>query len=287
MHRRSVLKGMLAGGVLAAVGLPRWSEASSSFTFKPAALVLTGTGYDAAFAGGAQAAARASGGNALPMMQLARGIVPDVGATRSLFEQSKGRRIVGLMADGAYVVFTELARDAGARLICVGQHSVGADGSWSRHALQSVPGFHGVAEPMVAGLMRTGRSFAVTEVPLGAPSRPLTGGDWSALGFNSYRVGEHEPFWLHLSGVPLGAGCAALDVSAAQAEPLRCWRAYEPKAADVGGGWAVMLGHELARLSLAVERNRAPCIAQAFFHRQVALLESRSTESLVSFVMEI
>lgn len=286
LHRRSVLKGMVAGGVLAAVGLPRWSRAAPSFMPKPAALVLAGTGCDAAFADGARSAARVSGGNALPIVQLARGIVPDVRATRSLFEQCKGQRIVGLMADGAYVVFTELARDAGARLICEGQHSFGADGNWSRHALRSVAGFHGVAEPMVAGLLQTGQSFAVTEVPLGATHRPLTGGDWAALGFSSYRVGGHEPFWLHLSGVSLETGCTALDASAGEAERLVCWRAYEPKAADVAGGWAGMLGHELARLSLA-ERNRAPCVSQAFFHRQVALLESHSAQSLVSFVMEI
>jgi hypothetical protein len=274
LHRRALLKGMIAGSTIAAVGLPRISFAKSTL---PATreVLLVGCGQpDDAFAAGA-------GG--LPQFGIGRGPLPDYAATRALFESSRGKRLVGLMEDAAYVVFSELARDAGVRLVFEGQHAAGANGGVSRHVFSAAAGFHGSAEDLAAALTGEDAAFAIAETPVGGGGRLVRGGDWSRLGFESFHVAEESPLWLHLAGVTRVAGCEALGLAESQAEPLHCWPTYLPSAP--AAGWRTALGRSLAQLAAGGEENRRPAVRQAFLRRAEAL-DDFVADSSVSFVME-
>lgn len=278
-HRRTLLKGLMAGSAIAAVGLPKISFAKSR---TPAArdVVLVSCGAsDAGFmtAAGAVACERRSVGS---------GSLPELAAARALFEQNRGQRLVGLMEDGAYVLFSELARDAGVRLVFEGQHSVAASGRVSRHALNAATGFHGAAESLAAALVNADAAFAIAETPVGAGGRIVRGGDWSRLGFDSFRVADDAPLWLHLAGVSRGEGCEALGLAEAQAEPLRCWPTYAPEAPSGATGWSAALGSTLARLAAGGEENRRPAVRQVFVRGNRALDDLAAADSFVSFVME-
>lgn len=282
VHRRSILKGMLAGSAFAAFGIPGISF-GATVRNEPRDLVLL-TGNIGAFVSGVRAAAAAT--------EISLGSsLPDIAVARTLFDTQRGKRLVGLMSDAAYVLFSELARDAGVRQVFEGRHSIAADGR-SRHALHSVAGFHGSAEPLAAGLAQSDTGFAISEVPMGAggmTARALRGGKWSAHGFTSFHVAgdaDNAPLWLHLAGIDVAHGCAALGVDVARVEPLRCWRSYAPQAVDASQGWDHALGRTLARLAVGGSENQTPCVAQVFVHRAGMLEEFSARDSLVSFVME-
>jgi len=275
LHRRALLKGMLAGSAIIAAGLPKISWAKEKV---PAArdVVLVSCGRPAAgFAAGAGVAAR---------RDLGAGVLPDLAATRALFASCRGARLFGLMEDAAYVLFSEMARDSGVRLVFEGQHSAAADGRVSRHAFNAAAGFHGTAEALAAALTGADAAFAIAETPVGGGERIVRGGDWSRLGFDSFHVADESPLWLHLAGVSRQQGCAALGQAEAQVEPLRCWPTYLPQAP--AAGWPAALGRTLARLAAGGKENRQPCVRQVFIRGAESLDEFATHDSYVSFVME-
>lgn len=282
--RRSILKSMMAGSALAAYGLPRFSFAASAAPVASRDIVLLTAGL-AEMAGRFGLGLQADG--VVDSVALGTGL-PDVAALHRLFPEVRGKRLVGLMSDAAYVLFSELARDAGVVQMFEGRHMVAADGS-GNHALHSVPGFHGAAQTLAAALVQDNPGFAITEVPLGGSSRALRGVDRSSLGFASYRVAGAAPqdeIWLHLSGLGIGQGCAALGVDPAQAEALRCWRSVAPPASGASQGWKQVLGQALAALAAGGASNSAPCVNQAFIHQSLAHQDGAVRDSYVSFVME-
>jgi hypothetical protein len=279
-HRRALLKGMMAGGAIAAVGLPKISFAKPQAPVAREIVLVNCGGIDAGFAAGADEAGTHARQN------VGTGALPDLAATRALFERCRGKRLIGLMEDGAYVLFSELARDSGVRLVFEGQHSAAADGRVSRHVFNSAAGFHGSAEALAAALTNADAAFAIAETPVGGGGRVVRGGDWSRLGFDSYNVAGESPAWLHLSGLSREQGCEALGVTDGQVEPLRCWPTYVPEAPAGAAGWSATLGRTLARLAAGGEENRQPCVRQAFVRRPDALDDFAAHDSYVSFVME-
>lgn len=283
VQRRSILKGMLAAGSIAAFGIPRISFGATLNTGLHDIVLITG-GASAAFAAGVRATAAAN------VVSLGDGL-PDVALVDKLFAAQRGKRLLGLMSDAAYVLFSEVARDAGVRQVFEGRHGVAADGG-TRHSMHAVAGFQGSAEPLAAGLAQTGAAFAISEVPLGTEgltALALRGGDWEAHGFTSFHVSgaaEHAPLWLHLGGIAAAQGCAALGLDATQAQALRCWRSYAPQPADACQGWDHALGQTLAHLAVGGRENQAPCVTQVFVHGARMLEEFSARDSFVSFVME-
>lgn len=291
MHitRRGILKGMMAASALAVYGLPRFSFAAVAEPLAARDIVLITAGLDDTadrFGLGVQANA------ATPSVALGNGL-PDVAALHRLFPKLRGKRLVGFMSDAAYVLFSEVARDAGVAHMLEGRHMVAADGSGGNHALYSVPGFHGAAQTLAAAQVQGNASFAITEVPLGGSGRALRGIDWSPLGFTSYRVAGASPqneIWLHLSGLDIGQGCAALGVDASKVESLRCWHSVAPRSVAplnvASRDWQHTLGQTLAVLVAGAAGNSAPCVNQAFIHQSLPHQDGRTHDSYVSFVME-
>jgi len=283
VHRRSILKGMLTAGSLAAFGLPRISFGANLNT-GPHDLILVSGNANRGFSGGVRGAATVT--------EISLGDrLPDLAAAARMFDAQRGKRIVGLMSDAAYVLFAAAARDAGVRQLFEGRHSVAADGG-TRHSLSSVTGFQGSAEPLAAGLARSGAAFAISEVPQGTEgltSLALRGGDWAAHGFVSFHVcsdADSTPFWLHLAGVEPAEACTALGLEAEHAETLRCWRSYAPQAAEATPGWDHALGQTLALLAVGGRENQAPSVTQVFVHGARMLEEFSTRDNFVSFVME-
>lgn len=288
MHitRRGILKSMMAGSALAAYGLPRFSFAATAEPIAPREIMVLTAGSAATasrFEQGIPAAGSIAFGTGLP----------DAGALHRLFSKVRGKRLVGLMSDAAYVLFSELARDAGVSQMFEGRHMIAADGSSARHALHSVPGFHGAAQTLAAALAQDNAGFAITEVPLGGSGGALRSANWSPFGFTSYRVSGASPqddIWLHLSGLDIEQGCDALGVNASQAESLRCWRSAvstpvaPPSVASEG--WEQMLGQTLAVLAASGASSSAPCVKQAFIHQLLPHESGTAHDSYVSFVIE-
>lgn len=280
--RRSILKSMMAASALAAYGLPRFSFATASEPVAPRDIVMLTAGMTGRFGLGVETAGAVDSiayGNSLP----------EAGALLSLFSRVRGKRLVGLMSDAAYVLFSELARDAGVVQMFEGRHMIAADGSTGNHALSSVPGFHGTAQTLAAALVQGNAGFAITEVPLGGSERALRGVDWSSLGFASYRIAGASPqeeTWLHLSGLGIGQGCDALGVDAGQAEALRCWRSVAAPQHVAALGWQQTLGQALAVLAAGGVGNSAPCVNQAFLHQLLPHDDGSAHDSFISFVME-
>lgn len=288
MHitRRGILKSMMASSALVAYGLPRFSFASIAEPVAPREIMVLTAGMDAPtsrFGLGIPVAGSVAFGTGLP----------DAGALHRLFSEVRGKRLVGLMSDAAYVLFSELARDAGAIQMFEGRHMIATDGSSTRHALHSVPGFQGTAQTLASALAQDNVDFAITEVPLGGSDVALHIANRSPLGFTSYRVTGASPqdeIWLHLSGLGIEQGCNMLSVNASQAESLRCWSntvstpGVLPSVAN--RGWEQMLGQTLAVLATGTTYNSAPCVKQAFIHQLLPQESGAVYDSYVSFVME-
>jgi hypothetical protein len=283
--RRDVLQGMLAGSALAVCGIPKsaFARASGTAAVEPRDIVLLATGHAERFRQGVLRAGAAVD------EYLAIGGLPDVRALRALLSRVRGKRLVGLLPDSAYALLGELARDAGVSQMVEGRHSIGTDGRTARHAFGSASGFHGVAESMAAGLAHDNAGFAITEAALNGSPRSLSGGDWSPLGFSSYRIAPRSSsseIWMHLDGLDVAQGCDALGEEASRAEPLRCLRTYVPQAAEAGAGWEQTLGHALARVASRGADSGVPCISQVFVRHSQPLYEGASSDSHVSFVMQ-
>lgn len=271
--RRTLLQGMMAGGAIAAIGLPKISLARSQAAAAREVVLVDCGGIDDGF----------TESTGLVRHSVGAGVLPDLTATRTLFASSRGKRLIGQMENAAYVLFSELARDAGVRLVFEGQHSATGDGRASRHIFNAAAGFHGMAEVLAAALTVSDTVFAIADVPVGTGGRVMRGGDWSRLGFESFHVADETPLWLHFAGVSRAEGCAALGLAEALTEPLHCWPTYVPAAAATT--WQAALGRALTQLAGGAE-NRVPCVRQMFVRGAAALDEFAADVSLVSFVME-
>jgi hypothetical protein len=288
LARRAILKSLLAGSALAAYGLPRFSVAAAAAgqaieaTAAREILLLT-SGMDGtarSFGLGVQA------NGAVHSIALGSGL-PDAAALRRLLAKAHGKRLVGLMSDASYVLFSELARDAGLARMYEGHHRIAMDGASARHSLLPVPGFHGTAPTLAAALVHGSAGFSITETTLGGGMG--RGANWSALGFSSYRIGAASPqpaLWLHLSGLTIGQGCGALGMDPGQAEASRCRPDTAPADSVDHRAWEQALGQALAALAAGNIGNSAPCIDQAFIRRPLATVGGVAHDSFVSFVMQ-
>lgn len=284
VERRTVLKGMLATASWSAVGIPRISWSSSSGPdSRPVHLLIGRTPHGEAFGAEVLGAAQAAG-QTVSVSRLAAGHAYSPERIRVVLEEARGGRLIGMLDPAACVVFMEIARDAGARLVWEGTHA--ADGAVSRHAIVSVPGFHGVAEELASALSGGAGSFAVAETPIGAGARPLFGTDWGKLGFRSWHVKGERPLWLHVAGADLEEACAALGVDPSAAEGLICWKSRgEPRRR--AAHWTAALGQGLAERLLGTRPDRVPAIAQVFVGGNAVLTGAATGDRVVSFVIEI
>lgn len=281
--RRTLLKGMLASVVVGGVTLPGRAFATARVVPERMTLLLSGTATDAMFRSGAEAAATESGRAVQPVALPRQGGILDPIAIRDFLRAHRGAHVAGLMDDAAYVLFSEMARDAGAALLAEGWHGQYLGGA-SRHTFRVTPRLHGVGEILGTGLVHGHESFAVAEQPFVAhASSP--GRERSAHGFESYLVEQEQSLCLHLAGLPLASACTALDLPSPRVQALARTN-HPPQAVPIDVAWPALLGYALCHAGSSCE-TRVSSAAQVFLRGDAILGQPGKLDSFVSFVADI
>ena len=216
IDRRSLMKGMLAGGALLAFGIPSWTFAGSPAR-RPnhCVLLLGGTSVDEMFENGARAACVGMTDEGLQTERLKSGLLAGTDRMVKLLQASRGARWIAVMDDASAVIFLELVRVANVRLLSMGTHAYSRDSACSlRHAWATTSPAHSVGGVLASQFIQRPGSFSITETFLQAPleERALT--SWSAPGFSSYRSGEADAMHIHCSGLSLSDGCELIGLTA-------------------------------------------------------------------------
>src|SRR6185295_13371471 len=204
IDRRSLMKGMLASGALLALGPPPWIFADSPARRpKHCVLLLGGADADDVFAYGARAAC-AGRTYDLQTVTLKGGLLAGTDRVSKLLEQSRGARLIAVMDDASSVVFLELVRTAGVRLLSMGTHACSSDSSYPlRHAWATTSLAHSAGGLLALHSIQRQGSFSITESFLQEPLDVRAPASWSAPGFSSYRSGEADAMHIHCSGLAL------------------------------------------------------------------------------------
>jgi hypothetical protein len=290
IDRRSLMKGMLAGGALLALGTPPWAFAGSPVRRpKHCALLLGGTDADDVFERGARAACTGMNYDGLQTVTLKRELLTDPGAMVELLEQSKGSRWIAVMDDASAAVFQELVRDFEGRLLSIGSHACSGDGACPlRHVWLTASPAQSVAGLLASQLIGGRGSFAVTETFLQEPLEGGTPAGWSAPGFTSYRLAGSGAMHLHCSGLSLSDGCTLLDVGA-----MEGWTTLPPQVCEretitwQSDDWAESVGYAVAASALGASPVQESCSGRAFVHRSRTGERMQPAERFVSFVIDL
>lgn len=290
IDRRSLMKGLLAGGALLALGATPWTFAEQSIRKPKRCLLFLGdSAVDDAFATGVRAACAETGYDGLETLQVNGGLLSDPDRLVSLLEQTTGARWIAVMDDASAAVFQELGRAAGGRLLSVGSHaSVNDKACLLRHVMLAASSAQGVGGFFASQLIDARESFSITESFLNESSAAnnLTG--WSAPGFSSYRSAGSEAMHLHCSGLSLSEGCGELGLTGAEGwtriPPQVCKReTLSPQSPH----WVESVGYAVAASALGVNAVQESCSTRAFVHRPGGPGRRQSSARFVSFVMDL
>jgi len=290
IDRRSLMKGMLAGGALLALGTPPWAFAESPLR-RPSQclLLLSGAGADDLFASGARAADSGMTYDGLQTVTLKGGIMTDTDRVVTLLEQSRGARLIAVMDDASAVIFLELVRPAGVRLLSMGTHACSTDAACVlRQTWASTSQAYSAGGLLASHFLQSQRSFSITESFLQeSPAEPAWT-SWSAPGFSSYRFTESEPMHMHCSGLSLQDGGRRLDLDTTQgwisipqevcASDSVVWRSEN---------WIESVGYVITASALGVDSVKESCSSRAFIHESGSTSPKQPTERFVSFVLDI
>lgn len=306
--RRNLMKGALAGGTLLALGLPEVARAALvgriSGKCRDCILLLCNTRVDTSFAQGASAAHAAyagyTGGSAhsagafvtraasmkgglarLRTIALDEGLLPEAHRVSSLMARLPGTRWVALMDDASAAIFTELVRDADARLLLRGTHVASGDdaapsavGSPAlRHLWVAASPRLSAADTLASELIHQHRSFSIVENFLGQSARgssinsPVSA---STPEFRSYQRAEPEARHLHCSGLSPSEGCRLVGWDegarwapvAARPDAGRNRAAGDSQASD----WVESLGFAMTVAALGMGQQQFSAASRAFVH---------------------
>lgn len=290
VDRRSLMKGMLASGALLALGVPSWT-----FADQPARrpthcmLVLSGTGADAAFARGTQAACAAMTYEGCRTVHLKGGLLPGIDEMVELLRHSRGVRMIAILDDAGAVMFLELARSAGVRMLSMGTHACSTDGSWPiRHDLASTSQDHSAGGLLASQLILGQGSFSIVESYLHDASEGLARTAWSAPGFCSYRSAEPESIHLHCSGLSLPDGCRLLALDTTEKWLPILAQAYDrDSTTPQSKNWVESVGYAVTASALGMDSVKETCSGRAFMHRATDRERVGPQERFMSFVMDL
>lgn len=134
LSRRRLLQVGLAGGAIAAAGLPL-SAARAAILGSPVRL-LVGSQAPASFVGGVRAGLGSAG--------LTADLGSDAADSLDWLRRAPGRRLIGLVDSADAVLVRELARDGRIRWLASAHHSQRVDDH--RHAVDNLPASRGLGE---------------------------------------------------------------------------------------------------------------------------------------------
>lgn len=290
VDRRNLMKGMLAGGALLALGSPPWTFAESPARRPGQCLLLLGdAGADDLFAGGARAASTSMTYDGLKTVKLKGGLLTDTDRAVLLLKRSRGARCIAVMDDAGAVIFLELARTAGVRLLSMGTHVCSTDSACPlRHAWTTASPAHGVGGILAARLSAGRDGFSMTEDFLHAPGGTSTLSGWSAPGFLSYWSTESDSVHLHSSGLSLADGRRLIGLTAIEGwEPIPLQACRRETVRRQSGDWIESVGYAVTLSALGVDSVRESCASRAFVRPSPTGERTHPQERFVSFVMDI
>jgi len=289
IDRRSLMKGMLASGALMAVGVPSWAFADPPRSPRLCVLLLGGTSADGLFENGARAAGADITDKGLQTVNLRDGLLSGTDRVVQLLEQFRGSRWIAIMDDASAVIFLELARTAGVRLLSMGTHICSADSVCPlRHAWTTTSAAYGVGGLLASQFADNQGGFSIKEDFLHAPLETGTLVGWSAPGFSSYQLAEPESVHLHSSRLPLADGCRLIGHTSIEGwEPLPPHVCRRETVRRKSGNWVESVGYAVTVSALGVSSVRESCMSRAFVRQSSDGTRSQPTERFVSFVMDI
>ena len=323
VNRRNLMKGALTGGTLLALGIPAGAFAIPPRRAERFGLLLGNTPVDAAFAAGFRSAAQYSAkgggvmaagageGNGSPqVVKLKGGLLGDYEIAARLLEKSRGTRWVAVMDDGSAAVFTELVRNAGARLLLLGSHVFsGYDPSMQgifpdipglRHVWAAASPAHSAGAILASQLIGNQGSFSITENFFSAEhsaGQALTDSattDGFVPGFLSYRLDGPDAIHLHCSSLSLSNGCESLGWSSAgRWAPVSQQASMQGTIMGTGrpqsSGWVESVGYAVMAAALGTGALQESCSSRAFVHRSAAGNRGERIDAaeFTSFVIDI
>lgn len=290
IDRRSMMKGILASGALLALGVPSWAFAAPPVR-RPGrcVLLLGGTDADARFANGAQAACASLAYEGLRTVKLDGRLLTGMDRMVTLLDQSRGVRMIAVMDDASAVIFLELARTAGVRLLSMGTHVCSADSACPlRHAWTTTSAAHGVGGVLASQFADGRHGFSIVEDFIHAPLETGTLVGWSAPGFSSYRLTEPESVHLHSSGLSLTDGCRLIGHTSIEGwEPIPPHVGRRETVKRKSGNWVESVGYAVTVSALGVDSVRESCASRAFVRQSPTGDRAQPQERFVSFVMDV
>ncbi|WP_447987108.1 hypothetical protein [Nitrospira sp. Nam74] len=285
--RRSLMKGMLAGGALLALGTPPWAFADQPSRRPRHCLLLLGdTRPDHMFESGARGACAGMAYKDMETVKLKGGLLAGTDRMIKLLEQSRGARWIAVMDDAGAAIFLELARTAGARLISMGMHACSMD--HSSHDLATASAACSPGGRLATQLSRGPHGFSIKETFLHALPAQAASTGWSAKGFLSYRLNGAEALHMHCSGLSLSEGCELMSLRTTDH-----WIPIPPQAGHHDSvTWQTENGVEsvgYAAMATALGADSAPecCAGRAFVHQSSRGTGAQPTERFASFIMDV
>lgn len=291
IDRRSLMKGMLAGGALLALGAPPWTFADHFYRRpKQCVLLLGGTSADDLFKRGARAACAGMTYEDLRPVRLKDSLLTGSDTIIDLLNQTRGARWIAVMDDASAVIFLELVRPAGVRMLSMGMHACSTDGPWPiRHNLTSTSSDHSAGGLLASHVIQQSEGVFITENFLREPpaeERALA--SWGAPGFSSHRFAGPDPIHMHCSGCSLSDGQRLLGL-----ETTEGWLPIPPQACTSESitwrseNWVASVGYAVTASALGVDTAPESCASRAFVHQSRNGKRAQPAERFVSFVMDI
>lgn len=291
VDRRSLMKGMLASGALLALGTPPWAFADRSPRRpKQCLLLLGGTSADDLFKSGTQAACAAMTYEDCRTVHLKGGLFTGMDEMRNLLDHSRGGRMIAILDDAGAVMFLELARPAGARMLSMGMHACSTDRAWHiRHDLTSTSQDHSAGGLLASHFIQQSEDFSITETFLREPpaeERALT--SWGAPGFSSHRFAGPDPIHVHCSGCSLPDGRRLLGLETTEGWiPIPAQACTRESVTWRSENWVASVGYAVTASALGGDTVPESCASRVFVHQSRNRKGTQRAERFVSFVMDI
>ncbi len=271
VHRRNLMKGVLTGSTLLALGIPPAAVAGAApgtGTSGRVRLLIGSDISDVEFAAGARTAFAANarhtpahtgvgagnnaktGYGALEVVKLTGGLLNEYERVANLLETFRDTRWVAVMDGGSAAVLTELVRNAGGSVLLLGSHVASEDATTAgsqhvpglRHVWAAASPAHAPGSILATRLAGGKRGFSIVENFFSTqPAADSAGTDGFAPGFLGWRrdgkasnpESEPELTYLYCAGVSPAAGCELLGWNGAFSwTPLR----QEPLPESAGLG---------------------------------------------------
>jgi hypothetical protein len=197
--------------------------------------------------------------------------------------------MITVMDDAGAVIFLELARTAGVRLLSMGTHMCSADSACPiRHAWATTSPAHGVGGILASQLAAGQDGFSVTEDFLHAPRETGTLSGWSAPGFSSSWSTESESVHLHSSGLSPADGSRLIGLTAIEGwKPIPLQACKRETVRRQSDDWIESVGFAVTVSALGVDSVRESCASRAFVRPSPTGDRTHPQERFVSFVMDL